>query len=241
MDLYDIHKAIDFFFEKSQLGMLIPEDKDARIDQGQMLRFTELFDNPNEYGKGDSLGKMHYGKSQKIHDSLQPFKKTVTFTNGNFATGVYTLPNDYMHLLSMDINIADTNAPGDVTYQAVDFVKEDEWSERRKSQLIPATATRPIGRLIYTSSPARAVEMFPAQGYAGTLMYLRRPAKPVLDYTLGGASGREITYNSGASTQLEWDDAEVNNILFKTLQLCGVNLQSGEIVQYFQQKDATGV
>lgn len=241
MDLKVIHDAIDFFCEKSQLGFLQPERKDFELDRAQMMRLTELFDNPNEYGKGDSLGRMHYAKSQKIHDSLQPFKKTTSFVTGNFSSGVYTLPNDYLHLLSMDINIADANAPGGVTYQAVDIVKEDEWSERRKSQLIPASATRPIGRLIYTSSPARAVEMFPAQGYAGTLNYLRRPAKPALNYTLGGASGREITYNSGASTQLEWDDEEVNNILFKALQLCGINLQSGEVIQFFQQKDVAGV
>ena len=80
--------------------------------------------------------------------------------------------------------------------------------------------------------------MFPAQGYAGTLYYLKRPAKPVLGYTL---VSRVITYDSGTSTQLEWDDEEINNVVFKAMQLLGVNLQSADVVGFFQNKDTTGV
>lgn len=238
MDLKVIHDAIDFFAEKSQLGFLSPEQKDSVLDQAQMKRFTELFDNPNEYAKGDANSRMAYGKSQKIHDSLLPFKKTVTFTGGSFSSGVYTLPADYLHLLSMDINISDPDAPSGVTYEAVDFVLEDRWSERRKSQLIPVSSTRPIAKLVTTTAPAKAIEMFPAQGYAGTLSYMKRPATPVFDYTL---VGRVITYDEPGSTQLEWDDEEVNNIIAKAMQLFGINLQAGELIGFFQQKDATGV
>lgn len=238
MDLLVIHQAIDFFAEKSQLGYLSPEEKDKRLHEAQMKRFTELFGNPNEYAKGDANGRIHYGKSQKVHDSLLPFKKQATFTTGNFTSGVYTLPADYLHLLSMDINISDDDAPNGVTYEAVDFILEDRWSERKKSQLIPVSATRPIARLMMNTTPAKAIEMFPAQGYAGTIYYMKKPAAPVFDYTL---VGRVITYNQGGSTQMEWDDEEINNVIAKAMQFLGVNLQAGELIQFFQQKDAAGV
>jgi len=238
LDLKVIHDAIDFFAEKSQLGFLSPEQKDARLDQAQMMRFTELFDNPNEYTKGDANSRISYGKSQKVHDSLLPFKKQSTFTTGNFTSGVYTLPADYLHLLAMDINISDDDAPGGVTYEAVDFVLEDRWSERKKSQLIPVSATRPIAKLRMNTTPAKAIEMFPAQGYAGTITYMKRPVTPVFAYS---QVGRVITYDVNTSTQLEWDDEEVNNIIAKAMQLLGVNLQAGEVIGFFQQKDVAGV
>lgn len=242
MDLQKIHNAFDFYFEKADLGMLTPEEKDALLDEAQLKRFRELFGNPNEYSKGDAQGRMHYAKDQVIHDSLMPFKKQATFTTGSFTAGVYTLPTDYMHLLAMEINISDDDAPGGVTYENVDIIPEDRWAERKKSQLIPVSATRPIARFKMDTPPAKAIAMFPAQGYAGTLYYMKRPVAPVFSYTLGGTGNRVITYSSGGSTQMEWNDTEImNNILPKALQLAGVNLQAGDVVGFFQQKDAAGV
>ncbi|MFA6060961.1 MAG: hypothetical protein WC756_22370 [Taibaiella sp.] len=238
MDLKVIHDAIDFFAEKSQLGYLSPEEKDAQLDRAQMMRFTELFSNPNEYGKGDGVSHISYAKSQKVHDSLLPFKKEATFTTGNFTSGVYTLPNDYLHLLSMVINYTDSNAPSGVNYETVDIISEDKWANRKKSQLIPASSVRPLGRLKNTTTPAKAIEMFPAQGYAGTFYYMKRPVKPVFAYTL---VGRVITYNSGTSAQMEWDDEEINNVVFKAMQLLGINLQNEEVIGFFQNKDQAGV
>lgn len=236
MDLKVIHDAINFYAAKSQLGFLSHEEIDSALHQGQMKRFTELIGNPNEYTKNDATSRIHYAKSQKVHDSLLPFKKQVTFTTGNFTAGVYELPSDYTHLLSMVINISDSNAPGGVTYETVDIIPEDKWADRKKSQLITVSATRPLARFKMTS--AKAIEMFPAQGYAGTLYYLKKPSTPVYSYTL---VGRVETYNSGGSTQMEWDDEEMGNVIAKTMQLLGINLQSGELIQFFQQKDVAGV
>lgn len=242
MDLQKIHNAFDFYFEKADLGMLTPEEKDALLHEAQLRRFQELFGNPNEYGKGDAQGRMHYAKDQVIHDSLMPFKKSATFTTGSFTSGVYTLPADYLHLLAMEINIADANAPDGVTYENVDIIPEDRWANRKKSQLIPVSITRPIARFTMNSTPAKAIEMFPAQGYAGTFYYMKTPVAPVFVYTLGGGSNRVVTYNSGTSTQMVWNDTEVvNHILPKALQLAGVNLQAGDVVGFFQQKDISGV
>ena len=88
------------------------------------------------------------------------------------------------------------------------------------------------------TTPAKAIEMFPAQWYAGTLYYMKKPTAPVFAYS---QVGRAITYNSLTSTQLEWNDEETMNIIFKVMQLVGVNLQAGEVIQFFQQKDAAGV
>mgnify|MGYP003342622163 FL=1 len=81
------------------------------------------------------------------------------------------------------------------------------------------------------------IQLFPEVASTGAVYYFKRPAVPVFGYT---QSGRTITYNAGTSTQLEWRDQDINNIIVIALQYYGLNMKAQDIVQFGQVKEAQG-
>jgi hypothetical protein len=60
---------------------------------------------------------------------------------------------------------------------------------------------------------------------------LRRPATPVLGYT---QSGRTVTYDPNTSTQLEFTDVYINNIISRALKFRSINMAEQDIQQFAQ-------
>jgi len=65
------------------------------------------------------------------------------------------------------------------------------------------------------------------------LSRLRRPAKPVYGYT---TSGRTIIYNPATSTQLEFTDVYINNIISIALKFWGINMAEQDIQVFAQNQ-----
>jgi hypothetical protein len=61
------------------------------------------------------------------------------------------------------------------------------------------------------------------------MRFLRRPAAPVYGYS---QVSRVITYNSGTSTQLEWNDLFINLVIYRALSVLGVQLSDEKLAQY---------
>jgi hypothetical protein len=53
-------------------------------------------------------------------------------------------------------------------------------------------------------------------------------------------SGRTITYSSGTSTQLEWKQNDLMNVIVIALQYIGINLDANGVLQYANAKDKEG-
>jgi hypothetical protein len=75
--------------------------------------------------------------------------------------------------------------------------------------------------------------LYPAATQSGFYNYLRRPATPVLGYTQAEGS-RTITYNPNTSTQLEFTDVYINNIMSRALKFWGINMAEQDIQQFAQ-------
>jgi hypothetical protein len=75
--------------------------------------------------------------------------------------------------------------------------------------------------------------LYPAATQAGFYNYLRRPATPVLGYTQASGS-RTITYDPNTSTQLEFTDVYINNIISRALKFWGINMAEQDIQQFAQ-------
>lgn len=194
---------MDLICDKEQIGYFTPGEKDKFLDRASLWQF-------NDYRKT-------YAENIEAYEALAPFKDELDYTTS--SQGVYTVAGNrnYVQLRAMDVSVVDPD------YGArrfdVDFPKEDELAERKKSQLIPPSATAPIGEEIAAGS----FRLYPAQVHAGTLRFFRRPAVPVFGFT---QSGRVITYDSGTSTQLEWTEPYVNGVIFKAIQFMGINLDN---------------
>ena len=87
----------------------------------------------------------------------------------------------------------------------ISFVNEDEIALALKSQLRPVSTSLPIAK-----DTATGIQIYPQVTQTGFYNYLRRPLKPVYGYT---TSGRTITYDNATSTQLEFTDVYINNII----------------------------
>jgi hypothetical protein len=243
MDIKVIHDTILYYLNKEQNGYVTHEEIDQVLDKAQLALFNQYHTNPRLPAQ---VQASLYGESQRIDDALSPFKARYIFTGGGSPVnitsgGVITLPSNYMHLLSMYTTVYSATLSRNV-YSGVQVLNEEELIERLESQVIPVSVDDPIA--IMNSS--NQIQLFPEQAQSGGVYYFRRPVSPRFGYT---QSGRTVTYNPLAydpstqptgSTQLEWRDMDINNVISIALSYYGLNLSSQEVMQFAQVKTQEG-
>ena len=101
------------------------------------------------------------------------------------------------------------------------------------STLLQPSNLHPIVALFNETTPAFKFE--PYRSTTATVSYLRFPVEPVFVVTID--ANDNITYNSGASTELEWDEEEKVDIIYLILQKVGVNLDEQDALQYGLAKE----
>ena len=99
--------------------------------------------------------------------------------------------------------------------------------------MLPVSLDEPICIM----SAQKKIQLFPDQPQSGKVYYFKRPAVPKFAYT---QSGRTITYDAGNSTQLDWNEADLNNVIIEALSYLGLNMQSPDVVQFAQIKNQEG-
>lgn len=154
-----------------------------------------------------------YGVNQKIHDAIRQLRVYQPFTSD--SSGMVTYPSDYLHSLGTPFTVYGSAVTNPT------FKNEDEVAFALTSKLRPVDMENPM--IVNT---ATGFSIYPQATQVGAYWYLRLPAAPVLGYT---QNGREITYDQSTSTQLEFTDVYVNNILARALQYVGVNMSENEI------------
>lgn len=232
MNIKEIHDVIYFYLNKAQQGFVSHEEIDSVLDRSQMAIFNRYHANPMIYtipGRKESFG---YGDSQRMDDALSPFKASYTFTTSDTPGGVITLPTNYMHLIALQTTQFVTSLGRNVV-NPVQVLAEDELIERLESQVLPVTLFEPICIM----NAQKKIQLFPEQPQSGKVYYFKRPAVPKFAYT---QSGRTVTYDAANSTQLEWNEADINNVISEALAYYGLNLQSADVVQFAQMKIQEG-
>jgi hypothetical protein len=159
-----------------------------------------------------------YGTTQIIHDAIRKLRVQKSFTSD--STGLVTFDADYLHLIGGAYTVSGS------TINNVRFLNEDELALALKSQLRAVSTSNPIA-----IDASVGFRLYPAATQAGFYNYLRRPATPVLGYT---QSGRSITYDPNTSTQLEFTDVYINNIISRALKFWGINMAEQDIQQFAQ-------
>lgn len=82
------------------------------------------------------------------------------------------------------------------------------------------------------------IQFYPANLYSANIVYLKKPADMVWGYTL---SGSRPVYSEALSTQPEWNDTDINEIIYLALSYIGVNLKDPEVSQFANIKTQTGL
>lgn len=221
MTIQDIHNFILLLLNKHNTGYSTPSEIDDALDRAQIWYFNRVYGNIEEYQPGRPSPRVAYGMTIAVHDHLAPFKNI--YTSASTSTGLVTLPSDYMHL----IHVSNYNV-------SVPVLSEDELSYRMSSYIAAPTSNEPVAII----SGKGKVQLYPKQQYSTLeIHYLERPAKPVFGFT---QSGRTITYDSGTSTQMEWNEPALNAIIMRAVQYLGVNLEDQLAVSYAEGKIQQG-
>lgn len=238
MTIKDVHDIILFVLNKEQNAYFSHEEIDIVLDKVQMALFNEYITNP-KLPTNNPVAT--YGSSQMLDDALSPFKVKVTFTNVDTPSGILTLPSDYQYLISLYTTVYNSTLGRNI-YNAVQVLNEQELIERLESQVIPVTSDDPIAIM----NSQNRIQLFPESACTGGYFYFRRPAVPKFGYTV---SGRVMTYNPTAynsitqptgSTQLEWKDNQILNIVSKALSYYGLNMSAQDVMQFGEIKNQQG-
>jgi hypothetical protein len=213
MDLLKIHTWLNFVVDKETSGWFSHEELDSALDRAQMEQFNKK--------------KLLYAVDQKAQDDLGPFKVTKEFTNSDTENGVLTFPETYQHLTGLYKQSYDND--NGVQYEEVKVYNDDEIARRLSSQVRKVTNSKPIAQWYGKGQ----VQLWPKEPNAGVAYYLRRPIEPKFVYTM---NGREVVYNQASSTQMEWDDTNINEIMIRSLEYLGINLDQDKLTQYALSK-----
>jgi hypothetical protein len=162
-----------------------------------------------------------YGINQIIHDSLKPFK-IIQYQFTSASDGSVSFPSNYVHFLDGAFTVYGS------TVNQINFINGDEKAKVLTNQLRAISLSNPVAE-----DNSTGFQLYPQSTQTGFYNYLRRPAVPVYAYT---QVGRVITYDSNNSTQLEWQDNYIDNIIARAMAYLGINLSENEVVQFSQLK-----
>lgn len=222
MTLLEINDFIDLMTSQERGGFNTYAEKDAALDRASMRYF--------------SYYRPKYAKDITAKEALSPFRVKYPFTTDGAGRITLTSGQLFVSLLAMEVEVYDPDTASSYnptrTYD-VTFPNEDELAERKNSHIDPPKTTAPIADIVGIGW----YNLYPQQVHSGNIYFLKRPAKPVFAYT---QVGRAITYNPAASTQLEWTEPFLNDVIFLALRYLGINLDNdklfGEMTKFLEEK-----
>lgn len=203
-NINDIYNQMLFIVRKERGVFVTVNEAMQTLDNAQLEAVEEWFST--------------YGTTQIIHDAIRKLRVQKSFTSD--STGLVTFDSDYLHLIGGAYTVSGS------TINNVRFLNEDELALALKSQLRVVSTSNPIA-----IDASVGFRLYPAATQSGFYNYLRRPAAPVLGYT---QSGRTITYDPNTSTQLEFTDVYINNIISRALKFWSINMAEQDIQQFAQ-------
>jgi hypothetical protein len=221
MTIDKVYELILFLTVSEKKGKHTPEEICNALHLGQTDYYNSLRPKQAEQ-QGEVLAQSTY-----IHEALNPFRVVKPFTNGDTPNGLLTL-SDSEHILAV---MTQTSSEGVALYSPVPIVNDDELANRLDSQIVNPTERRPV--VNYNS--AKVVQFYPMTPKAGKVFYLKSPTPPVYGYR---ESGRDLIYSAARSTDLEWNDSYIPQVIMRALQYLGANLDAETVYQAAQQKQA---
>jgi hypothetical protein len=208
-NINEIYKLIQYRANKSGfLGNISPNDFNLIFPRAEIKYYNSLY--------------AQYYKTQRISDALSRFFSDpidLTLPTTGSTAGKYTFPNDLFHVDAI------TRVVGTEQYPIV-RVEKDRLANHLSSKIEAPTSTFPI----YTEYKTY-LQFYPTNLTSAVLVYLKAPTTSVWAYTL--VSGRPV-YNATLSVQPEWNQTDLDNIIYLALQDIAMNMRDGMLQQFGQ-------
>lgn len=196
---------------------------DLLLKRASLQRFKKLIGLPEEFFNGQPTTRSAWEVTQRISDIGRRFKVSTTLVP---VTGFAPIPADYFYVTGINSGSGTLTRP-------VEILTDAEWGPRIGDPLVPATINEPLSRFL-----ASTIELLPTSITTFDWTYLRKPTEPV--YATKIENGITV-YDSGASTELDWGDVEIQDIIALILMDVGVPVDPSSIEQYANAKKELGV
>lgn len=222
MDVNAVYELMKFAINKNQQGYLNPASFNLVINAAQRSYLDYLLGEYQKYKTGRPISTVQFGQNERIRQSISPLiYGTVLFP---FTyNGVAPFPSDYEYNDSMW---------GQYGFYKIRFVQQDRLDDYLHSGIDPI-ATNPVYLINH-----EGFLFFPNDIGAAKMSYVRTPPSVVWAYVFN--SNQRPVYDPFNSVDPVWGDTDILNIIVRALQLVGLNLQLGAVIQYSQEIKNTG-
>jgi len=227
MTIDEVYRFINFIVKKSNAGGYVtPSEFNLLINRAQIQYFNKLYGNQNDYRYDRPIPKISYAVTEKISNSLSPFlsdKTTVTID----SNGQCTTPTDMIQMVAVT-----KEAVGKPECE-ITRVEQDRIANNLSSYYDAPDAEFPIYAQLRTK-----LQFYPKNLASASVIYLKKPTNMVWAYTT--LSGRPV-YDAGTSVQPQWEEVDMNEIMYLALSYIGVNLKDPDVSQFANMKTQTGL
>ena len=227
MTIDEVYRFINFIVKKSNAGGYVtPSEFNLLINRAQIQYFNKLYGNQNDYRYDRPIPKISYAVTEKISNSLSPFlsdKTTITID----SNGQCTTPTDMIQMVAVTKEVV-----GKPEYE-ITRVEQDRVANNLTSYYDAPDTDFPIYAQLRTK-----LQFYPKNLASASVIYLKKPTNMVWAYTT--VSGRPV-YDAGTSVQPQWEEVDMNEIMYLALSYIGVNLKDPDVSQFANMKTQTGL
>lgn len=217
MSVDEVYRLINYIIRKNQNGTIQPSDFNNIINVAQTSYMNNLLGEFQKYIPGRPMAPATFGQNEDIRQRLTPFITTPVTLTINGSTGVAPYPVDYIAQDAMYYGAYN---------RRVKYIQQDRLDSHLNSVINPI-ANSPVYLQVQ-----EGLQFYPNNLGTAKFSYIRQPAT----ITWGSTTdiyGRAI-YNAATSTDPQWYDLDMLDIVVRALSMVGVNLQLGAVQQYAQ-------
>lgn len=207
------YSLMNFLINKNQDGYLSPEQFNTIINQAQNSYMDYMLGEFQQYQYKQAQPRVGYSQNQNTRQRLTPI---IYGYNLNIdVTGFSPYPGNFQQVDAMWSMYG---------FSRIRYVEQERLYSTVNSSIDPV-ATNPIYLI-----EDNGFRFYPITTGQAKLSYVRTPNTIIWGYTLD-INGRPV-YDPATSSDPEWYDTDMLEIISRALRMVGLNLQSNEISQY---------
>jgi hypothetical protein len=209
-----VYRTVLLIINKEQRGYITPDEFNKTAAQVQLEIFNEYFEDLNQQIRVPDNDTEYSDRVKNLQEKIAIFQ-----TDGVCAPGAgfFSIPTatDFYKLGTVIYN----------NEKEVQYVQPNELLELNLSPITKPSKYWPV----YTYRDLK-IRVYPTTITTGiTCTYIRKPANPVWNFTLG--ANQQYIYNSGTSVQFELHPIEQTNLITRILLYSGIVINDPQIVQ----------
>jgi hypothetical protein len=218
MDVNEVYRLMSYCVAKNKSqGYLSPDDFNLVINQGQRMYLDFLLGEYQKYQIKRPIAVVEFGQNERIRDSISPliYNTILPITP---TTGIASQPSDYEYVDAMWGVYGNYN---------IRFAQQDRLDSYIHSS-IDTVASNPVYLIRH-----EGFQFFPDRPFGDNqakMSYVRKP--PSIVWGEARDSNDRPVWNPATSQNPIWSETDILQVIMRALQLVGVNLQLGVVIQY---------